>query len=172
MFSRVRDSSDLNTLPLVQCTAGCAGSRSIFTAKGEVCPVVFKTPLYSTPSTPTQCKAGYNGTGSNCTACAAGTYKNFTGSGGCCCPPYHDAGNARLDPIRRIKRAWPAVSSNLRLHNTPSAHSAHNRFQNSQPKPEPPNPNPKPQSQTPNLKPTTHKLQPQTSKPEPPAPHP
>ena len=75
--SCIRDNSVLNTLPLVQCTAGCAGSRSNYTAKGAVCLRVFKIPLYSTPPTPTQCKAGYSGTSSNCTSCEAGTYKNF-----------------------------------------------------------------------------------------------
>ena len=81
MFLCVLDNSVLNTPPLVQCTTGCAGSRSNCTAKGAVCLLAFKTPLYSTPPTPTQCKAGYNGTGSNCTACPAGTYKIQTGVG-------------------------------------------------------------------------------------------
>ena len=126
--------------PLLQCTAVCAGSRSNCTAERVVCLLVFKTPLYSPTPNPTQCKAGYNGTGSNCIACATGTYKNFIGSGGCCNPPYHVACNARLDPLRRIRRAWPPVSSDLHPHPPPSEHSAKKRSRS--PKPETPNPKP------------------------------
>ena len=131
------------------------------------CLVVFKTSLYSTPLTPTQCKAGYNGTGSNCTACATGTYKNFMGSGGCCYTPYRVACNARLDPPRRIKRVWPQVYQAPYIRSPPpSEHSAKTRSRN--PKPEPRNP----PTLTPNPKPQTHIFQTPQPKPQTPSPTP
>ena len=152
VFSCVRDKSSANTLPFLQCTAGCAGSRSNYTANGAVCLLVCKTPLYSTPPTPTQCKAGYNGTGSNCTACAAGTYKNFMGSGGCCCPLYHVVPVAHVlilsDASDALGHQYPAPYIR-----TPPPQRIAQKSVSKTRNPNPKTPNPKFKPQTPNPKP-------------------
>ncbi|KAJ1491950.1 hypothetical protein T484DRAFT_3051302 [Baffinella frigidus] len=96
----MRDTSAPNTLPPVQCREGYSATAP--RARGFA---LYSRHLCSQrPPTPTQCMKGYDGAGSICTACEAGTFKDFMGSGSIPLPPrnFPPPLSVRSHPVRYL----------------------------------------------------------------------